>query len=270
MGKFCFVCCILFCASSLNLAFAGVTVTAPTNGATVAPSVQYVANATSPGCSKGVASIGIYTAPGNLAYVAKGSSLNTILTLSPGTYKTTVQEWDNCGWSSAQQVTITVGSGGSSGGGAFWNLQGNTAGWTGYGLLPPVYAICSTCTPAGPNVTWSWIPGVSVASSSSQTVKTTIGGTQAYTDVLWNNHLIGDFSSQGMPDYKHTLIPTLHNFTYDVWFYLSNNTAAQALEFDINQFVNGQSFIWGHECRVAGGHQWDTWNNAGQFLVPSG
>src|SRR5258708_7687449 len=184
MGKFCFVCGILFCASSLNLAFAGVTVTAPTNGATVAPSVQYVANATSPGCSKGVASIGIYTAPGNLAYVAKGSSLNTILTLSPGTYKTTVQEWDNCGWSSSQQVTITVGSGGSSRGGTFWNLQGNTAGWTGYGLLPPVYAICSTFTPAGPNAPCSWIPGATAASSSLQTAKTTNRRPAAATDVF--------------------------------------------------------------------------------------
>ncbi len=272
MGKFALVCCILFCFSSLDAAFAGVTVTAPANGSTVASSVQYVATASSPACAKGVDSIGIYSGPGQLAYVTKGSSLNTILNFSPGTYNTTVQQWDNCGWSSSQQVTITVGSGGggTGGGGTFWNLQANTAGWTGYGLLPPVYAICPNCSPAGPSVSWSWTPGVSVASSSSQTVKTTIGGTQAYTDVLWNNHLIGDFSSQGLPDYNHTLIPTLHNFTYDVWFYLSNNTAPQALEFDINQFVNGQSYIWGHECRVAGGHQWDTWNNAGQFWVPSG
>jgi hypothetical protein len=55
-----------------------------------------------------------------------------------------------------------------------------------------------------------------------------------------------------------------------VWFYASDVELAQALEFDINQFENGKSFIWGHECRVAGGHEWDTWDNPGQHWVPSG
>ena len=38
------------------------------------------------------------------------------------------------------------------------------------------------------------------------------GGSQAYGDGLWNNHLIGPFSSQGLPDTNHTLVPTLHDF----------------------------------------------------------
>jgi hypothetical protein len=25
--------------------------------------------------------------------------------------------------------------------------------------------------------------------------------------------------------------------------------------------VNGKSYIWGHECRIAGGHEWDIWDN---------
>ena len=40
----------------------------------------------------GVASMGIYTAPSKLAYVVNGASLNTNLSLSPGTYNTTVEE----------------------------------------------------------------------------------------------------------------------------------------------------------------------------------
>ena len=59
-------------------AFAGVTVDAPANGATIAGSVHFVASATT-SCSKGVASMGIYTAPGVLAYVVNGSSLDTSL-----------------------------------------------------------------------------------------------------------------------------------------------------------------------------------------------
>jgi hypothetical protein len=272
MKKFLLLLC--FVAAAASLAVAGVTVTVPQNNWNVATTVQYVATAESPACPGGVAAMGIYSAPGILVYVVNGSSLNTLLNFSPGTYNTTVQEWDNCGWSASVPITIHVGgssaSGSNGGGGTFWNLQADTAGWTGYGLLPPSYAICSTCSPGGPNVSWSWTPNVSNPSLDGKATQTTIGGAEAYSDVLWNNHLIGNFSSQGLPDDSQTLIPTLHNFTYDVWFFLSNNTAPQALEFDINQFVNGQSYIWGHECRVAGGNEWDTWDNGGQYWVPSG
>jgi hypothetical protein len=267
-----------FCLLAMGITpmFAGVYVSAPGNGSTVASSVQFVATATST-CPKGVAAMGIYTAPYQLAYTVNGSSLNTNLNFSPGTYYTTVQEWDNCGGATKTPITITVGGGAqppapaiSGGGGTFYSLQADTAGWTGYALLPPSYSICGGCKSSGPNATWSWTPGITNPSSDGKSTKTTICGNEAYSDILWNNHLIGDFSSQGLPDSSRTLAPTLHNFTYDVWFYLSNNAAPQALEFDINQFVNGKSFIWGHECRVLGGHEWDTWSNPGQHWVPSG
>ena len=249
---------------------AGVQVSAPANNSTVSSPVQFVATGATK-CAQGISAMGIYTASGVLAYSANGSSLDTSLTLSPGTYNTTVQEWDKCGGTAKTPVTITVNGGGNgNGGGTFWNLQAQTSGWTGYGLLPPGYEICQSCNPGGPNVSWSWTPGISNPSQDGQAVKTTIGGNEAYSDVLWNNHLIGDFSSQGLPDSNRTLAPSLHNFTYDVWFYLSDNTTPQALEFDINQFVNGQSYIWGHECRVAGGNEWDTWSNPGQYWVKSG
>ena len=52
--------------------------------------------------------MGIYTAPNVLAYTVNGVSLNTELTLNPGTYQTVVQEWDNCGGVSNTGVTIIV------------------------------------------------------------------------------------------------------------------------------------------------------------------
>src|ERR1700728_4781627 len=42
---------------------------------------------------------------------ANGSSLNTIVSLSPGKYQTVVQEWDNCGGASSTPVTINVSGG---------------------------------------------------------------------------------------------------------------------------------------------------------------
>jgi phosphatidylinositol-3-phosphatase len=52
--------------------------------------------------------MGIYTAPYVLAYKVAGSSLNTYLTLAPGTYNTVIQEWDKCGGSSKTAKTVTV------------------------------------------------------------------------------------------------------------------------------------------------------------------
>jgi len=92
--------------------FASVTVTSPTSGSSAGSPIHFVASATT-SCSSGVSSMGIYTAPYVLAYTASGSKLNTYLTLSPGTYKTVVQEWDKCG-STKTAVTITVTSGTSS------------------------------------------------------------------------------------------------------------------------------------------------------------
>src|ERR1700746_870641 len=88
-------------------AVAGVSVTAPLNNSSVATTVQYVAAATTT-CSKGVSAMGIYTAPNVLAYTVNGDKLNTELTLSPGTYNTVVQEWDNCGGGEKTPVTIYV------------------------------------------------------------------------------------------------------------------------------------------------------------------
>jgi hypothetical protein len=243
-----------------------VTVSAPKPNSTVSSTVQYVASANS-SCSKGVSAMGIYTAPGQLAYTSQGAQLNTTLTLNPGVYDTVVQAWDNCGGSSRTPVTITVG--GSSTSGVFTNLQ-EQKGWNGYALLPPLYNICTSCTPSGPQATWSMTQNISSPSLSGKSSLMAIGGETVYADILWNNHLIGNFSSQGMPDNNQTIVPSLHNFTYDVYFYVEDPNVSQALEFDINEFVGGYSYIWGHECRIAGGSEWDIWDNPGQTWHPTG
>src|SRR5215468_4144278 len=92
-----------------------VQVSAPSNNATVGTQVQYIATART-SCANGVAAMGIYTAPGILAHVAPGASLNKVLTLAPGAYQTVVQEWDNCGGSASTPVAIKVGGSAGSGG----------------------------------------------------------------------------------------------------------------------------------------------------------
>ncbi len=266
VGKLCIVACL--CALALP-AFAGVTVSSPGSGSTASSPVHFVASGSSSACSKGIASMGIYTAPFVLAYKVGGSKIDTYLNMNAGTYNVVVQLWDNCGSTAKTPLTLTV-SGTSSSGKMFSNLQ-NQKGWNGYALLPPSFGICTTCTSAGPQLKWSWTPNITSPSMDGLSTKTVYGGgTVQWGDVLWNNKLIGDFSTQGLPDLNHTLVPSLHNFTYDVYFWVKDASVSQGLEFDINQFFGGQGFIWGHECRIAGGHEWDTWNNQGKHWVPSG
>jgi len=107
-------------------------------------------------------------------------------------------------------------------------------------------------------------------SMSGEASQFNLGGTAVYSDALFNNHLIGPFSSQGILDTNETIVPTLHDFTYDVYFYGTNLALSQAVEFDINQFFDNTGYIWGHECRIAGGNEWDIWDNQAAKWVPTG
>lgn len=241
----------------------GVYVTSPANHSTVSAPANFAATATT-SCSLGVASMGIYTAPSQLAYVVNGARLKTSLALTPGTYNVVVEEWDRCGGAATTPLTITVASGQT-----FRNLQ-SAGGWNSYAQQPPNYADCTWCLPSGPGTTWSMIQWIKSPTISGNATQYYIGGSLAYSDVLWNNHLIGDLSSQGLPDSNHTLVPALHNFTYDVYFYGNELGVSQALEFDVNQFFDGMGFTWGHECRVEAGNEWDVWDTTSFKWIPTG
>jgi hypothetical protein len=235
----------------------GVWVTSPSTAGVNTP-VHYEATSTT-SCGQGIASMGIYV-NNQLNYVVSGAKLNTNITLYPGSYDTVVQEWDKCGGSAFKHVNVNVG------GKAFNNLQAS-GGWVGYGEYAPKYDICKKC---GPGVTWSMTQGINSPSLTENATKFSIGGTAPYSDVLWTNPLIGDFSSQGLPDHDHRIIPNLHNFTYDLYFYSSNLQLSEVLEFDINQYFNSMGFTWGHQCRIAGGHEFDVWDNVNGKWIPTG
>lgn len=174
---------------------------------------------------------------------------------------------DSKGLSGKQSLQITVSNPTNAPGNSFSNLQ-QSSGWASYGQGPPDFVDCSPSPCDG--ITFSMSQGASSPSMSGSAAQFNLGGTAVYTDALFNNHLIGAFSSQGMPDNNHTLVPTYHTFTYDVYFYGTNLELSQAVEFDINQFFNNLGFIWGHECRIAGGHEWDVWNNVTAHWTPTG
>ena len=242
----------------------GVFVSSPANNSSVSSPVHFQASAGTSACAKGVASMGVYV-DNQLVYVVNGAHLNTNLNMSPGAHRTVVEEWDFCGGAAFTPVDVKVGGGGS-GGSRLVNLQAS-GGWRGYGELPPVYNICTTCSP---QVSYSMNQGVTSPSLSGRATRFNLGGTLPYSDVLWTNAVIGQNSTQGLPDVNHILVPAVHNFTYDADFFTASLAITQVLEFDINQYFNGMSFIWGTQCRVAGGHEWDIWDNINNAWVSTG
>jgi len=58
---------------------------------------------------------------------------------------------------------------------------------------------------------------------------------------------------------------THFQFSFDLWV-ASDTAAAQALEFDTFQFVNGQEYMFGTQCSYAAG-VWDVWNQKAQKWV---
>ena len=173
----------------------------------------------------------------------------------------------NAGTTNAPTNPPTTTSAGQSGGTSLTSLQ-HSGGWAQYGQQWPSYVDCSPSPCDG--ISFSMTQGISSPSLSGQATEFNVGGSVPFSDALWNNHLIGPGSSQGMPDGNRTMVPTLHNFTYDVYFYGDNMGLAQALEFDINQFFGNMGFIFGHECRIASGNEWDVWDNQNARWAPTG
>jgi hypothetical protein len=154
-----------------------------------------------------------------------------------------------------------------SSGTTFSNVQ-KSGGWGQFGQGPPKFVDCSPSPCDG--ISFWMAQGVVSPSMSGDAAEFNVGGSTPYSDALWNNHLIGPGSSQGMPDGDRSVVPSLHNFTYDVYFYGDNLGLAQALEFDINQFFGNMGFIFGHECRIAGGNEWDVFDNQKGKWTPTG
>jgi hypothetical protein len=76
-----------------------------------------------------------------------------------------------------------------------------------------------------------------------------IGGKMHYSNALWWREL--------GPDSKPT------HFDYDLYFYLDDPSAPEALEFDVNQTISGTRYVFGTECSYRNTGHWDIWDSAG-------
>lgn len=252
----------------------GVFVSAPANGATVTSPASFVATATTT-CSKGVSSMGVYI-NNERVNVTAGASLNVQIPLSSGTQNAVVEEWDGCGGASTTALKVNVAGSSSSSSTATADVIPSTAttltavqgysGWNQWGELPPTDAVCSTSCKG---VEWSMTQHESSVSLDSNATAFWVGGTTPYSDALFSNPFMGQ-GSASLPDTGHTLMPNLHNFVYDAWFYVPDITVAQSLEFDINMYLDSVGMEWGTQCDHLGTGDWDIWNNVEGKWISTG
>lgn len=236
----------------------GLHVASPENNGYVSTFANYTATATTT-CAAGVASMGIYV-NNQLVYVVNGASLSTILNLPAGAQQTVIEEWDHCGGASYTPINVSVV------GTTLSNLQAS-GGWNGYGELAPLYEICASLCQG---VNWSMAQQISSPSLSGNATQFNLGGTIPYSDALWTNPVIGQNTTQNIPDTSQTLLPTLHNFTYDAEVYVTNFPVTQNIELDINMYMNGVGMIWGTQCDHLADGDWDIWNNVSASWISTG
>jgi hypothetical protein len=239
----------------------GVWITSPAAGDTVPWNATYTATATTT-CAQGIDTLGLFV-DDQLVYTVSGPEMNTQVNLVPGKHTTAVESWDNCGGVGVSKlVNVTVKDSGNT----FKDIQA-AQNWFSWAQIAPYYNDCDApCT----GVSFSMKQGARYPSRSGNATEWNLGGAQPYSDVLFANHLIGPFSSQGMPDKEQKMLPELHNFSYDADFFYSEDAPVQALEFDINWFIGPVGITWGTECRVAGGYTWDIWDNLNKRWVSTG
>jgi hypothetical protein len=188
-------------------------------------------------------------------YLVSASKLDTSVAIASGQHSVVVQAWDSTGAVFKAPFSTTV------------------SGTTATSLpTPPAGAItksdidqmtgwqsCTVCAGAGGNgpvATYSMVQNQASPSLDGKSAKFSISGTTPYSDALWWKQL-------GAAD-------TATNLKYDLYFYITNPSAAQALEFDSNQANGSTRWIFGTQCNIKGANHWDVWGNANGNWISTG
>jgi hypothetical protein len=117
---------------------------------------------------------------------------------------------------------------------------------------------CSACAGANGNgsvAPYSMQQHVSSPSMDGKATKFNLGGTNNYSNAYWWKKLDGADS-------------TKHHFKYDLYFYMKNPRASQALEFDVNQALGGRKYIFGTQCSMVRG-TFDIYSKAAGWIHTS-
>jgi len=118
--------------------------------------------------------------------------------------------------------------------------------------------VCSGPGGAGTTTTYAITQAISSPAMDGSAAKFTLTPSTSYQTALWWNEVGGH--------------DTATHLVYDLYFYMTNPTAAQALEFDVNQtrVADATKYIFGTECDIRGTHTWRYYDNVGKKWVSTG
>ncbi len=223
-----------------------VTVTSPSEGSTVTSSVHVVSTSAS---TQGITRTMIYL-DNKVVYNVASKSVDTNIAAGSGNHALVVQSWDTTGTvTKSSRIHFTVSSSGTPGGTKNYTDINRMGGWDS----------CDKCAGAkGDGATAVHVMSQNISSPAldGKSAEFYLRGSKAYSNALWWKQLGAN--------------PNVSNFTYDLYFYLKNPSAAQALEFDVNQSLGGKKYIFGTECDIKGKHAWMVYNAAGHAWTNSG
>jgi hypothetical protein len=229
------------------------SVSNPTNSSTVTSPVNVVASATP---TNPIFFMRVFV--DQLAvYFTFNNSINTQIFVAPGAHTITVYAEDNKGYISAAplQVTVSAQAPTTNGQTTITGIQA-LPGWQSCGAqFPPGSGRAGQICAAGggtPNSTLT--QNVSSPSMDGKSAEFSMASTgpgtpcAGYCNMLYFNPVAGGNN--------------VTHLIYDLYFYIDNPDAPQALEFDMNQTYGGQRWTWGSECNFKADGVWDIWNDA--------
>jgi hypothetical protein len=179
-------------------------------------------------------------------YYTFTNSIDAEIFIAPGTHTLEVMAEDNQGYISATPINIAVSSQSSQT--VISNID-QLPGWQSCSALFPTGSgrdgqICA----AGLGTATSTITqNQSTPSMDGNSARFSISGPTGYSNMLYFNAVAGG--------------DNVSHFVYDLYFYIDNPDASQALEFDINQTFGGKRWVWGSECNFNDTGKWDIWDD---------
>ena len=259
------------------------TVSSPTAGASVTSPFTVVASAkpTNP-----IFFMRVYVDNVSVYYTSS-NSINTQIFAAPGAHTVLVMAEDttgSMGYISAAPISITVTSQSQT---TISSIQ-NTPGWQSCSAVFPAGVqragqLCAAGSPYVPDSTMTMLqsppaPAPAMDGKSAQFSMGPPAGASNPSEYGYSNFLYFNPIAGGNG---------VSNFVYDLYFWIDNVDAPQALEFDVNQGYDDttvntaadggvgspQRFVWGSECNFKGDNppgQWDIWNDSLGLWEPTG
>jgi hypothetical protein len=231
-----------------GLAAASVSVSSPTSGSTVSSSVHVASTSSS---THSITKTIVYV-DNNSAYSVASGSVDTYLTIASGGHTIVVQSWDSAGTVlKSAGITFTVSATSST-------VPSNAKVYASIDQMTG-WSSCDSCAGAGgsgPSTTYSLTQNISSPSMDGKSAQFYLKPSQPYANALWWKQLGANSA--------------VSNFQYDLYFYLKSPSAAQALEFDLNQSLNGKKYIFGTQCDIKDHHDWDVYDAANHKWVQTG